>query len=80
MCSSDLLNGKATKVILKAGLAAAVMAVGLHLCLPWLYVAFISESVIMIFSVVMGTSLYLIAGHLLGLTKAFLVSAKEQRT
>ena len=74
------LNGKATKVILKAGLAAAVVAVGLYLCLPWLYVAFISESVIMIFSVVMGTSLYLIAGHLLGLTKAFLVSAKEQRT
>ena len=28
------LNGKATKVILKAGLAAAVMVVGLHLCLP----------------------------------------------
>ncbi|MGB1528746.1 MAG: lipid II flippase MurJ, partial [Candidatus Puniceispirillaceae bacterium] len=74
------LNGKATKVILKAGLASCVMAVGLYLCLPWLYVAFISESVIMIFSVVMGTSLYLIAGHLLGLTKAFLVSAKEQRT
>ena len=60
-------------------LAATVMSVGLYLCLPWLYVAFISESVIMMFSVVMGTSLYLIAGHLLGLTRAFLVSLKEQR-
>jgi hypothetical protein len=66
--------------MLKSGLAATVMAVGLYLCLPWLYVVFISELVIMIFSVVMGTSLYLISGHLLGLTKAFLVSAKEQRT
>ena len=73
------LNGIATKVILKAGLAAAAMAAGLYLCLPLLYVAFISESVIMIFSVVLGTSLYMISGHLLGLTKAFLVSAKEQR-
>ena len=73
------LNGIATKVILKAGLAASVMAAGLYLCLPWLYVVFISESVIMIFSVVMGTSLYLIVGHLLGLTKALLISMKEQR-
>ena len=56
-----------------------VMAAGLYLCLPWLYVVFISESVIMIFSVVVGTSLYLIAGHLLGLTKDLLVSVKEQR-
>ena len=62
------LNGKATKVILKAGLAAAVMAVGLYLCLPWLFVTFVSESVIMIFSVVIGTSLYLIAGHLLAVS------------
>ena len=73
------LNGIATNVILKAGLSAAVMAAGLYLCLPWLYVVFISESVIMIFSVVMGTSLYLFAGHLLGLTKDLLVSVKEQR-
>ena len=73
------LNGIATKVILKAGLAASVMATGLYLCLPWQYAAFVSEQVIMIFSVVMGTSLYLIAGHLLGLTKSFLNSVKEQR-
>ena len=73
------LNGKATKVILKAGLAAAVMAFGLYFCLPWLNAAFFSESAIMIFSVVLGASLYLVAGHLLGLTKALLVSVKEQR-
>ena len=54
------------------------MAVGLYLCLPWLYVAFILSLVIMIFSVVMGTSLYLIAGHLLGLTKAFLSAQKNK--
>ncbi len=73
------LNGIATKVILKAGLSAAVMAAGLYLSLPWMYLVFISESVIMISSVVIGTSLYLIAGHLLGLTKDLFVSVKEQR-
>ena len=72
------LNSIATRVILKTGLAAAVMAAGLHLCLPWLDVAFVSESMIMIVSVVIGASLYLISGHLLGLTKAFLFSVKEQ--
>ena len=74
------LNGIATKVILKAGLSAAVMATGLKLCLPWLYFVFISEAVIMIFSVVMGISFYLSAGYLLGLTKDLVVSVKEQRT
>ena len=73
------LNGTATKVILKAGIAAALMAAGVHFCLPLLDVVFVHEWMIMIFSVFMGTSLYLIAGHLLGLTKALLASIKEQR-
>ena len=73
------LNGTATKVILKAGIAAAVMAAGVYFCLPLLYVVFVHDWMIMIFSVFMGTSLYLIAGHLLGLTKALLASIKEQR-
>ena len=79
LVSAGRLNGTATLVILKASLAAVVMAMALYLCLPWLYAASISETMIMIFSVVMGASLYLIVGHLLGLTKAFLVSVKEQR-
>ena len=71
------LNGIATRVILKSGLAAVVMATGLYLCLPWLNVIFVSESTIMVFSVVVGASLYLISGHLLGLTKALLDSIEE---
>ena len=73
------MNGIAIRVILKAGLSATAMAVGLYLSLPWLKLTFVSESMIMISSVVMGISLYLVSGHLLGLTKALLVSVKEQR-
>ncbi len=73
------LNGIATKIILKASLAATVMAAGLYLCLPWLYLAFVSESMIMILSVVIGATLYLVVAHLLGLIKVLLASAKEQR-
>jgi putative peptidoglycan lipid II flippase len=79
LVKAERLNGIAISIVLKAGLAAAVMAAGLYLCLPWLYVAFVSASMIMICSVIIGTSLYLIAAHLLGLTKALFVSVKEQR-
>ena len=73
------LNGIAIKVILKAILAASMMAASLYFCLPWLYIGFISESMIMVFSVVLGASVYMIVGHFLGLTKAFLFNLKEQR-
>ena len=79
LAKAGRLNSSAVKISLKAVMASAVMASGLYLALPWLYVVLTSDFTIMVSSILLGFIIYLISGHALGLTKAFLVSVKEQR-
>ena len=72
-------NSSSVTIILKAVVAAAVMAACLYSVLPWLYAALPSDFIIMVSSVILGLSFYLVVGHALGMTKVLLASFKEQR-
>ena len=69
------LDGSAVKVVIKA-----VMAAGLYAGLPGLQIMLSSDLIVMVICVAAGMGLYVMAGHLLGLTKALFGSVSGQRT